>query len=58
MPTAVSPNATSLPKKPSMWLSIRNWMKLRYQSYVIGGFAGPGGTWAIRCQNATMPLPS
>ena len=31
-PTAVSPKAMTLPKKTSQWLSIMNWMKLRYQS--------------------------
>ena len=51
-PTATSPKAMSLPKKPSQWLVTRNWMKPLYQSYVMTGLAGATGVAAMRCQNA------
>ena len=58
IPTAVSPKAINLPKKTSQWLSTMNWMKLRYQSYVMTGLAGAAGIAAIRCQKASSPEPS
>ena len=57
-PTAVSPNAMTLPMTPWALVSMSSWMKPRYQSYVMSGLAGAAGIAAIRCQKARIPEPS
>ena len=56
-PTAISPTVISQANQPWALLSIRNWMKPRYHSKVIGGRAPRSGTLTAFCQKPSRAAP-